>query len=132
MRPEVLGSSGQNLCSGQTAEAHQHSGINIREDKYHQTTLSNHCDPDWESPEILDAGELEERYEHAENILWNIWGIPGNENFLFKRYCVAATMVADISAFEDSALLSLTQDARQLVEGQESMSDWVLRGEYRR
>ena len=39
--------------------------MNIQEYKYHQTRLGNHCDTDWESPEILDAGELEERYEHA-------------------------------------------------------------------
>ena len=41
-------------------------------------------------------------------------------------------MVADIFAFQNTGLLSLTQDARQLVEYLETIFDWAFRGEYRR
>ena len=51
---------------------------------------------------------------------------------MFKRYYVATIMLADISAFEDSGLLSLTQAPRHPVEGLESMFNCALRGEYRR
>jgi hypothetical protein len=34
------------------------NNINIRAYKYHQTSLSNYCNQDWASPDILEAGEL--------------------------------------------------------------------------